>query len=153
MMADACDLERCWVHVDDADGSGRDYYYCCDPDSGCLSCCSSVLLGGLSSSVQAEAIASAGKLELHRVLNAFQHSSEYGVHVCETFKDPRRYVMDTYWDEVREEAFSIDELHHLVGGVATELTDTARARLHQFSRALERLSKRIDRVVLATTNM
>lgn len=131
----------CWVHV--GEGCDEDG----EVDAGCGSCC--CILSGLPPAVHAEAVASAGKLELHHVLNAFQHSAEYGVHVCETFKDPRRYVMDAYWDEVRDEAFSIEELHHLVGGTTSDLSDQARARLHQFARALERLSKRIDRIVLA----
>lgn len=142
--------ERCWVHV--AEEGGLE---CSDMDEGedCCGCSRAGLAlfgpGGLPAPVQAEAMASAGKIELHHVLNAFQHSADYGVHVCETFKDPRRYVMDSYWDEVREEAFSIDELHHVIGGVGSPLADGARARLHQFARALERLSKRIDRVVHA----
>ena len=141
--------ERCWVHVEEDGGASEP----CEMDEeGTGDCCCSrsglALLGMLPPPVQAEAFASAGKIELHHVLNAFQHSTEYGVHVCETFKDPRRYVMDAYWDEVREEACSIDQLHNLVGGVSTPLSDTARARLHQFSRTLARLSRRIDRVVL-----
>lgn len=149
--------ERCWVHVIEEDG-----LRCNEMDEGddgegargdCCGCGQAGLalfgVGGLSAPVQAEAVSSAGKIELHHVLNSFQNSPEYGVHVCETFKDPRRYVIDAYWDDVREEAFSIDELHHVVGGVGSVLTDGARAKLHQFARALERLSKRIDRVVHA----
>lgn len=137
--------EQVWVHVTDADGGTE------EEDQGCGSCCpgSMALFAGFPGPVQAEAMSGAGKLELHRVLNAFQHSPDYGVHVCEQFRDPRRYALDDYWDEVFLEAFSIDELHHAVGGIATPLADDARARLHQFARALERLSKRIDRVVLS----
>jgi len=136
--------EQTWVHVTDEQDMVEE-------DPGCMQCCSSSigLFTAFPEDVRADAVVGAGKIELHRVLNAFQHSADYGVHVCELFKDPRRYTLDAYWDEVFLEAFSIDDLHHAVGGVATPLSDDARARLHQFSRALERLSKRIDRVVVS----
>lgn len=116
-----------------------------DASSG--SCCGS-LLEALCPRVQAEVEASAAKLELHSVLHAFQHSPQYGVHVCESFRDPRMHRMDDYWDEVQYEAISIDELHKAVGGSQRGLTDEGRARMHQFARLLERLCRRIDRVVL-----
>ncbi len=130
-----------WVHVAGAMEEEED----CD-ESPCWPPCR--LFTELPKPVRDDAVTGAGKLELHRVLNAFQHSPDYGVHVCESFKDPRRYVLDEYWDEVFLEAFSIDDLHHVVGGLDTPLTPEACARLHQFSRALERLSRRVDRIVL-----
>ena len=114
------------------------------------SCCHS-LFSALTGPVQAEISHQAVKIELHSVLNAFQHSPAYGIHVCESFRDPRKHNMDDYWDEVQFEAISLGDLHRLVGGSQREppeLSEEARARLHQFARLLERLVKRIDRVVL-----
>jgi hypothetical protein len=89
------------------------------------------------------------KTELHRVLQSIQCSSDYGVYFCESFRDPRRHYIDDYWSEVSHEAFGIEELHHLVGKVnSSPLPDEARARLHEFARLLDRLARRIDRVVL-----
>jgi hypothetical protein len=91
-----------------------------------------------------------GKAELHRVLQAVQCSNDFGIYFCESFRDPRRHYIDDYWSEVRDEALGIEELHRAVGRVDnTPLTDEARARLHLFARLLDRLSRRIDRVVLA----
>jgi hypothetical protein len=132
-----------WVHVEEGDRM--------ESPTGCCSGAASSLLNALMPLVQGEVVNSAVKIELHSVLNAFQHSPDYGVHVCESFRDPRKHGMDEYWSEVELEAFSIDELHRLVGGVQrqpVDLSDRARARLHQFARLLERLSKRIDRIVL-----
>ena len=129
-------MDQPWVHVDGEDSE--------DSAGCCLG-----LLHALIPPVQQEVAASALKIELHSVLNAFQHSPAYGVHVCESFRDPRHHSMDDYWDEVACEALSVHELHSLVGGAGKPLSDEARARLHQFSRLLERLSKRIDRAVLA----
>jgi hypothetical protein len=115
------------------------------------SCCRA-LFGTFTAPVQAEISHQALKIELHSVLNAFQHSPAYGIHVCESFRDPRKHCMDDYWEEVQYEAISIADLHTLVGGCQREpreLSDEARARLHQFARLLERLSRRIDRVVLS----
>lgn len=138
--------ERVWIHVTDSNGGMEE-----EIEPACASCCpvGLALFAGYPAIVQADAVAGAGKLELHRVLNAFQNSPDFGIHVCEQFRDPRKYVLDQYWDEVSLEAFSIHDLRHAVGGIEAPLTDDARARLHQFSRVLERLSKRIDHVVLA----
>lgn len=90
------------------------------------------------------------KAELHRVLHAVQFSHDYGVHFCESFRDPRRHSIDDYWYEVKEEAISTEELHRAVGKVDTQpLSDEARTGFHQLARLLERLVRRIDRVVLA----
>jgi hypothetical protein len=90
------------------------------------------------------------KAELHRVLQSIQCSSEFGVYLCESFRDPRRYYIDDYWQEVSHEAVGIQDLHRLVGKVnSTPLSDEARTRLHQLARLLDRLARRIDRVVLA----
>ena len=134
-----------WVHVPKPDD---------DKDDDCCSR-SLAIFDAFRPLVQEEAVSSALKLELHSVLNAFQYSPTYGVHVCESFKDPRKHNMDDYWSEVECEAFSMADMHHQVGGSqrqasAAQLSDSARARLHQFARALERLSRRIDRVVLHT---
>jgi len=90
------------------------------------------------------------KTELHRILQSIQCSSDYGVYFCESFRDPRRHYIDDYWSEVSHEAFGIEELHHTVGKVnSSPLPEQARARLHEFARLLDRLARRIDRVVLA----
>jgi hypothetical protein len=92
-----------------------------------------------------------GKAELHRVLNAIQHSPGYGIYVCESFKDPRHFQLDDYWADVSLEAMGLQNLHRLVGTGNTPLTSDACKRLHHFSRLLSRLSQRIDRVVFAAT--
>jgi hypothetical protein len=90
------------------------------------------------------------KAELHRVLQSIQCSSDFGVYLCESFRDPRRHYIDDYWQEVAAEAYGIEELHRVVGKVDnTPLTDDARSRLHLFARLLDRLARRIDRMVLA----
>ena len=91
-----------------------------------------------------------GKAELHRVLQSIQCSHDFGIYLCESFRDPRRHYIDDYWTEVSHEAFGVEELHHAIGRVdSAPLTDQARARLHQLARLLDRLARRIDRVVLA----
>lgn len=91
-----------------------------------------------------------GKAELHRILQAVQCSSDFGIYFCESFRDPRKHYIDDYWNEVREEAIGVEELHRAVGRVDnTPLSDEARSRLHLFARLLDRLARRIDRVVLA----
>lgn len=89
------------------------------------------------------------KAELHRVLQAVQCSAEFGIYFCENFRDPRKHYIDDYWDEVAHEAIGISDLHKLVGKRTEPLSDEARTRMHQFARLLERLARRIDRIVLA----
>ena len=90
------------------------------------------------------------KAELHRILQSVQCSAEFGVYFCESFRDPRRHYIDDYWPEVSHEAVGIEELHRAVGKVnGAPLTDEARSRFHQFARLLDRLARRIDRVVLS----
>ena len=86
-------------------------------------------------------------VELHAVLNAFQSSAAHGIYVCESFRDGRREPIDGYWHEVEAEAQGIDDLHRSVGSLYTPISDRCRADLHRFARVLERLTKRIDRVV------
>ena len=88
------------------------------------------------------------KLALHQILNSIQSSRDYGIHVCESFRDPRTACIDDYWEDVESEAISLDDLHRLIGPVRTPITDTCRAGMNRLSRLLERLSKQIDRVVL-----
>jgi len=88
------------------------------------------------------------KGELHGVLNAFQNSRSFGVYVCEAFRDPRKAPIDAYWEEVAGEAYGIEDLHRLIGRRDHPLSDEARARMHQFARLLERLSRRVDRLVV-----
>lgn len=90
------------------------------------------------------------KAELHRVLQAIQCSADFGIYLCESFRDPRKHYIDDYWDDVCNEAIGIEEMHRLAGKANdTPLTDQARARFHQLARLFERLSRRIDRVVLS----
>jgi len=93
----------------------------------------------------------AKKLALHRVLNSIQSSRDYGIYVCESFKDPRTSCLDDYWDEVELEAISLDDLHRLIGPVRVPLSDACRAEMNRLSRLLERLSKQIDRIVMYDT--
>lgn len=93
---------------------------------------------------------SQNKTELHRVLNCIQCSNDFGIYLCEELRDPRRNYIDDYWRDIADRALGIDDLHRLIGPASNPLTDEARARMHQLARLLERLSKRIDRVVLAS---
>ena len=97
-----------WVHVPKPDDDEEDKDSCCSR--------SLAIFDAFRPLVQEEAVSSALKLELHSVLNAFQYSPTYGVHVCESFKDPRKHNMDDYWSEVECEAFSMADMHHQVGG-------------------------------------
>ena len=90
-----------------------------------------------------------GVIELHSVLNAFQSSPGHGIFVCEGFRDGRRWFIDDYWDQVEHEAHGVAALHRAVGSFKRPLTDAARRDMHRFARVLERLAKRIDRVVTA----
>jgi hypothetical protein len=90
------------------------------------------------------------KAELHKVLNCIQASADYGVYVCEDLRDPRRQYIDDYWAEIREQAFGLDDMHRLLGSSTSPLSEEARTRFHRLARLFERLSKRLDRVVLAT---
>jgi hypothetical protein len=87
------------------------------------------------------------KYELHKVLSSIQASEDLGVYLCESFRDPRREYMDDYLAEVMDEAVGIDDLHRLLGRAETPLSDKARARFNHLARLLERLSKRVDRVL------
>lgn len=89
------------------------------------------------------------KKELHRILNAVQCSADFGVYFCERFRDPRKHYIDDYWDDVCDEAFGLDELHKAIGRAdSSPLPPEALSRLHLFARLLERLARRIDRLVL-----
>ena len=87
------------------------------------------------------------KYELHKVLSSIQASEELGVYLCESFRDPRRDYMDDYLSEVMDEAVGIDDLHRLIGRAEAPLSEKARTRFNHMARLLERLSKRIDRVL------
>ena len=86
----------------------------------------------------------ARKIELHKILDAFQLSDDYGVYVCEAFRDSRRTCIDHYWDEVEDQASGLSELRQLVGKSTTPLLPEARAKLSRFGDTLRRLSERID---------
>ena len=88
------------------------------------------------------------KTELHRILNCIQSSTDFGVYICEALRDPRRHYIDDYWAEISDQAFGLDDLHRSLGPASSPLTEEVRARFHRLARLLERLSKRIDRVVV-----
>lgn len=144
------DSSSSWIDVEDAPSTGG----LLDPPP-CL-CPLPVFMPNMQgppvhtvSSMQEGLRLSNGKAELHRVLQSIQCSHDFGIYLCESFRDPRRHYIDDYWTEVSGEAFGIEELHRAVGRVDnTPLSDQARARLHQFARLLDRLARRIDRAVL-----
>lgn len=84
----------------------------------------------------------ADKPELYRVLNAFQSSPDFGVYVCEQFRDPRYTRIDEYYHEVENAAFGVRDLGALVGRLSTPLSAEARERLLLFAAALESLAAR-----------
>lgn len=87
------------------------------------------------------------KRELHQILNSIQHSADWGIFVCEAFKDPRQYNLDDYWSEVVEEASGIQDLRAYLGKYSDPLDTDAISQFNHFARTLERLAKRIDRVL------
>lgn len=88
------------------------------------------------------------KKELHRVLHSIQQSAGYGIYVCEAFKDPQQHQLNSYWGEVADEALGIQTMHRLIGSGPAPLSENACCLLHRLSRVFERLSRRIDRLVL-----
>ena len=87
------------------------------------------------------------KKELHRILHCIQSSTDFGVYICESLKDPRQNYIDDYWAEIADQAFGIDDLHRSVGSASSPLTEDVRARFHRLARLFEKLAGRIDRVV------
>jgi hypothetical protein len=87
------------------------------------------------------------KRELHQILNSIQHSAEWGVFVCEEFKDPRQHNLDDYWSDVVEEASGIRDLRSCLGKFSDPLDTDTISQFNHFARTLERLAKRIDRVL------
>jgi len=90
------------------------------------------------------------KNELRKILNAFQFSRDFGIYVCEDFKDPRRFYMDDYWFDVEHSASGICDLGQALDfrHPNHSLTDDARKQFNRFARTLERITKRIDRVIM-----
>lgn len=87
---------------------------------------------------------SARKLELHRILDAFQLSEDHGVYVCQLFRDSRRTRIDDYWHEVEDHASGVCELRRMVGRHDTPLLPAARGKLAKFAATLRQLSDRLD---------
>lgn len=139
------DSSSSWIDIDTQAGEEKQ----ADPQ-----CCPIPLFtpntqGPIIASMQRALRITEAKAELHRVLQAIQCSSEFGVYLCENFRDPRRHYIDDYWQDVCREAIGIEEMHKLVGKVNdTPLPDETRVRFHQLARLFERLARRIDRVVL-----
>jgi hypothetical protein len=88
------------------------------------------------------------KRELHQILNSIQHSADWGVFVCEEFKDPRQHNLDDYWSDVVEEASGIQDLRACLGKYSDPLDADAMSQFNHFARTLERFAKRIDRVLV-----
>ena len=88
------------------------------------------------------------KREIHHVLNAFQHSREYGVYVCEQFRDPRFSGIDAYFHEVEDCAHGIDDLRYL-GPTESPLTSAMTLKLGKFAETLEALAARLRAAVQA----
>lgn len=87
------------------------------------------------------------KSELYRILNAFQNSHDYGVYVCQKFRDPRRHYIDSYYGEVADEAFGVVELSALIGKPGEPLTEQARHEFTRFASTLRELAERIEHIV------
>lgn len=92
-------------------------------------------------------VPSADKAELYRILNAFQNSHDYGVYICQKFRDQRKHYIDSYYDEVADEAFGVIELAGLVGKQGEPLSEQARREFSRFAATLRELASRIERVV------
>lgn len=82
------------------------------------------------------------KLELFRVFNAFQHSRDYGIYVCEQFRDPRFEHIDSYFHEVENSAIGISDLCRCIGKLNEPLPDRSRAKVVRFAEMLENLACR-----------
>lgn len=82
------------------------------------------------------------KRELFRVFNAFQHSRDYGIYVCEKFRDPRFEHMDTYFHEVEDSAIGVSDLCRCIGRLDEPLPDKSRAQVARFADLLEALARR-----------
>lgn len=82
------------------------------------------------------------KLELFRVLNAFQHSRDYGIYVCEKFRDPRFEHIDSYFHEVEDSAIGISDLCRSIGRLDEPLQKKSRAQVLRFAELLETLARR-----------
>jgi hypothetical protein len=82
------------------------------------------------------------KLELFRVFNAFQHSRDYGIYVCEKFRDPRFENIDSYFHEVEDCAIGISDLCRCIGRIKEPLEEKARAQVARFAETLENLARR-----------
>jgi hypothetical protein len=54
------------------------------------------------------------KKELIKILNCIQSDEDGMVYICKKFKDPRRFILETYFDEVKSESFSLQKLRDSV---------------------------------------
>jgi hypothetical protein len=83
------------------------------------------------------------RTELFRVLNAFQHSPGFGVYVCERFRDPRRFLLDDYFDEVEGDAVGVDDLARRLGRGGFCVRPQERKDMLSLAGKLESLAGRI----------
>ena len=90
------------------------------------------------------------KSELYNVLNSFQYSQDYGLYICELFRDPRRYYIDTYFDEVADSAYGINELCRILGRIYTPMRPEERHVFLRFAGTLESLAARVRAAVART---
>ena len=87
------------------------------------------------------------KKDLWRILNAFQHSPEYGVYICELFKDPRQNHIDHYWNEVAPMASGIEDIGRGMGKYNTPVTVESQCQFRKLAQTLHSLAARIDHLV------
>ena len=87
------------------------------------------------------------KNELWSIVNAFQHSPNFGVYVCESFRDPRRTQIDDYWHEVQKDAVGIHEVGSCIGRYKEPISDNAKKQFRRLEAVLRSLADRVDRAL------
>jgi hypothetical protein len=90
------------------------------------------------------------KRELWKIINSIQESNEYGIYVCESFRDPRRQCIDTYWSDVEQDAVGLHDVGGTIGRNVLPLTPRCKEMFSRLSHVLGNLSKRIDKVLEAS---
>lgn len=83
------------------------------------------------------------KPELFRVLNSFQASPTKGVFVSDRLRDPRYDSLDSYINDIRDNAHGITDLSIQLGCADTPLSGADREAFTRFAETLETLARRI----------
>ena len=83
------------------------------------------------------------KKELWGVLNSFQYSPNFGVYICQKFKDPRRTQIDDYWNDVKSSAVGIHETGCCIGRINDPVSDQAKAQFRVLEKELRSIADRI----------